>query len=664
MGDITGDGLAELLVAQYQHDDVTVSGTNHGTLRVIDATSIPEEAGPAEILSISLADWKSPPGANNGDQTGWNAAVFDMDGDDQPDLMVSSLNDEVPDNPNNTGTVAVYKGVPGAMPTPEAIMTFGGELGGDAFGLTFAPLGDATGDGVPDLFVFAHRNDELGPDVGRPYLVSGGDGTRVPLDFPGEACGSQIGMGVSFVDDLDGDGYPEALVGASEIEVEGIGGIHPGAVMLYKGTAEGFSPEPSMTYKTFLGHGSGDRAGYDVGDAGDFDGDGHGDLAILARYDDQPNGKNSYSHDGTCGGSRNNTGAVLVFKGTSDALPENQPDFVWYGTQTSQTVRYMATGLDINGDGYSDFVAGGPDWDRPGSNGAGGFSVVLGRPKDSSGKPNIICANALDYVGLTASDNMGYGITSLGDVNQDGCDDFAVGARAEDIPTNAQGSARVFFGWGGANCPSEPTYVFLYPAWGGAQAGYAIAGGLDATGDGVPDLVVGGPRLSTNGNAVGAVWLVPGDYIASLPTEVVVDGASPAEIHPFIPPYVTDGLWRLDGESDDEWFGRDVALVPNAVEEGIAGMAIASNYSDLNGTVRSGAVRVIAWNSDPASEDYGFDPVPMAVMGGETWRTAARFGEALDATMVGDTPMVLVGAPEASALGLDEGAAWVFELAP
>ena len=224
MGDLNGDGLSELLIAQYQHDAPEISGTNHGTLRVIDAASIPQEAGPSEFLSPSLASWSSPAGLNNGDQTGWNAAVFDMDGDDQMDLLVSSLNDEVPDNPSNTGTIAVYKGVAGAMPEVAAMMTLGGAASGDVFGLTFAPMGDVTGDGTPDLFVFAHRNDELGPEVGRPYLVSGADGERTPLDFPGEASGSQIGQGVTFVDDLDGDGYPEAVIGAPELGGHGTHG--------------------------------------------------------------------------------------------------------------------------------------------------------------------------------------------------------------------------------------------------------------------------------------------------------------------------------------------------------------------------------------------------------------------------------------------------------
>ena len=204
-----------------------------------------------------------------------------------------------------------------------------------------------------------------------------------------------------------------------------------------------------MTYTLFTGHSNGDRLGYDVGGAGDFDGDGHHDLAILARYDDQPSNKNAYSHDGTCGGSRNtrarcssSRALAMRFQTASRTLSGM--------AQTGQSIRYLASGLDINGDGFSDFVAGGPDWDRQGANTAGGFSVVLGRPKDSSGKPNIICANALDFVGLAASDYLVHGgLTSLGDVNQDGCDDFAVGARAEDIPTGSQGSARVFFGWGG-----------------------------------------------------------------------------------------------------------------------------------------------------------------------------------------------------------------------
>ena len=50
---------------------------------------------------------------------------------------------------------------------------------------------------------------------------------------------------------------------------------------------------------------------------------------------------------------------MLIFRGTGDALPDNTPDFVWYGPQVGQSLRNIAAGLDINGDGTDDFVAGG-----------------------------------------------------------------------------------------------------------------------------------------------------------------------------------------------------------------------------------------------------------------------------------------------------------------
>jgi len=170
--------------------------------------------------------------------------------------------------------------------------------------------------------------------------------------------------------------------------------------------------------------------------------------------------------------------------------------------------------------------------------------------------------------------------------------------------------------------------------------------------------------MTINGDTVGAAWLVPGDYIASLPAEQVVDGVSPGEIHPFIPPAATTGLWRYDGETDDEWLGHGVALIPNGTGPGVASMAISSTFSGLNGTAQSGAVRVVRWNADPASTTYGFEPAPQAVVGGETWRTGSRFGEILAAGTLDDTPVLLVGGPQTSAIGLDEGAAWMMKLAP
>ncbi|MDP6947036.1 MAG: FKBP-type peptidyl-prolyl cis-trans isomerase, partial [Myxococcota bacterium] len=158
-----------------------------------------------------------------------------------------------------------------------------------------------------------------------------------------------------------------------------------------------------------------------------------------------------------------------VFVGDPNAvapLVASQPRFIWFGTKVGASMRAMTAGLDINGDGLGDFVAGGLDWDRTGANNAGGFSVVFGRPAEvdgvsvPAGDTVEICAADWTYMGLRAADYVGgwHGMTSAGYLNDDSCEDFAVGAYVEDFDNSSQGTVRVFFGWGGVDCPEEPTY--------------------------------------------------------------------------------------------------------------------------------------------------------------------------------------------------------------
>ena len=75
-----------------------------------------------------------------------------------------------------------------------------------------------------------------------------------------------------------------------------------------------------------------------------------------------------------------------------------------------------------------------------------GFSVVFDascRPHDETTLTDVICETDLTYVGLIADNSGEDAITSLGDLNDDGCDDFAVGAYGEDF-ANAAGSVGVF----------------------------------------------------------------------------------------------------------------------------------------------------------------------------------------------------------------------------
>ena len=130
------------------------------------------EEAPTEFEPASSAD-RSWYGTNGSDGLGWYAGIAEVNGTPPMDVIVGSTYGEIPESTGGAGHVEVYFGVQDGLPSESADLAAGGELSGDIFGLAATGLGDVTGDGIGDLFVFSGRNDSLGIDVGRPYLISG-----------------------------------------------------------------------------------------------------------------------------------------------------------------------------------------------------------------------------------------------------------------------------------------------------------------------------------------------------------------------------------------------------------------------------------------------------------------------------------------------------------
>lgn len=210
--------------------------------------------------------------------------------------------------------------------------------------------------------------------------------------------------------------------------------------------------------------------GTNVGSAGDVDGDGVEDLAIAASIPAGP----------ACVGS---FGQVLLYSGRTRELlgrlisPEACDGF---GLA-------LSGGADIDGDGRADLIVGA---DR-GAGDKGRVRVYAGAP----GNPLRI---TLD--GAAVGDRFGASVAALGDLNQDGFDDFAIGAPGYDSNGPQIGRpGRVHVHRGGVSGgPGAGT--LLYTLDGDAPLGdfgAALARLDDFNGDLVTDLVVGAPGRPT-----------------------------------------------------------------------------------------------------------------------------------------------------------------------
>ncbi|MBK8286454.1 MAG: FG-GAP repeat protein [Ahniella sp.] len=133
---------------------------------------------------------------------------------------------------------------------------------------------------------------------------------------------------------------------------------------------------------------------------GDVNGDGFGDLAVGARQ---------YDND------QSNEGAVFVFFGSG--VLDTELDARLESNQGSGFVGNSVAGIgDINGDGFADIGAG-----------ANGFDVVLGNDGAAFvwfGGSNFNTVVDRIYEGDQLDGRLGTSIAGVGDVNNDGFDDF------------------------------------------------------------------------------------------------------------------------------------------------------------------------------------------------------------------------------------------------
>ncbi|MFT7583264.1 MAG: hypothetical protein ACI9MR_004951, partial [Myxococcota bacterium] len=463
---------------------------------------------------------------------------------------------------------------------------------------------------------------------------------HVALEYPVNRGGSLVGYEVRALADLDGDGYTELAVGAPWAQVDPTSPyLRPGVVNLYRGTATGFASTPFQTLGAFTGHSTQDRFGEAITGLDDFNGDGYSDIAVVASLDDSSS---------ACSPAVGNSGAVHVFFGDGAGGFGAEPGLVYFGDQNGDQL-HQITSADVNGDGLSDVIATSRYWDGPeNERNIGGAAILLGRTLPTEPARLVVCRADTILLGTRQDDHMGSAVSRIGDLDGDGCEEFAIGARLDDSGGGSNsGTARVVFGFGDSCTHMTPHRVVLGPGVANGQVGYGLAAGEDVDGDGLNDMVVGGPFFRTGGNTIGALWLVTGAYLQTLATLATPweDLVTPATFYPLIDPASTK-LLRLEGSAAAEEFGFKVSLMQGLVAAG-------RPVSDVAGAPGAGAVSVFRFGAD------GLDLIPWLGIGGETDRPRMDMGRAVTLTKQNNQPVLVVGAWKSSALGLDEGAAFV-----
>ena len=273
-GDINGDGYGDVIVGAYEYDN---GQSNEGAGFVY--------YGSAAGLSTS-ADWTAESDQGSA-KFGWSVGTAgDINGDGYGDVIVGA---RFYDNgQSNEGAAFVWCGSRsglGSNGTPANADWMGESDQVDGlFGSSVSTAGDVNGDGYADVIVGADWYDNGQTNEGAAFVYYGsasGLSTTADWTAEGDQASVYFGSSVSTAGDVNGDGYADVLVGASNYDN---GQNDEGAAFVWCGSASGLGSNGTPANADWMVESdqAGARLGCSVSTAGDINGDGYADVIVGA----------------------------------------------------------------------------------------------------------------------------------------------------------------------------------------------------------------------------------------------------------------------------------------------------------------------------------------------------------------------------------------------
>ncbi|XP_030876013.1 integrin alpha-7 isoform X2 [Leptonychotes weddellii] len=172
----------------------------------------------------------------------------------------------------------------------------------------------------------------------------------------------------------------------------------------------------------------------------------------------------------------NHKGAVVILR--KDSASRLVPEVVLSGERLTSGFGYSLAVADLNNDGWADLVVGAPYFFERQEELGGAVYVYMNQGGHWAGvSPLRLCGSPDSMFGIS--------LAVLGDINQDGFADIAVGA-----PFDGDGKVFIYHG-SSLGVVIKPSQVLEGEAVGIKSFGYSLSGGLDVDGNHYPDLLVG-----------------------------------------------------------------------------------------------------------------------------------------------------------------------------
>jgi hypothetical protein len=429
--------------------------------------------------------------------------------------------------------------------------------GDESFTGTSVGSGDFNGDGWSDIFIGASNREPNGTAYvvfGRPNLGEEGRITLAGLDgkegFVINGIDSEDAAGIVVgAADVNGDGIDDMIVTAPAADVRGK--TDAGEAYVVFGKQEPFAPVFSLASLlpaqggdgtegcVFQGANAYDTVGTAGGAAGDINADGIEDFIIGTSFAD-PAGKDRAGESFVIFGNAN-----LCPGGVVQLLSLNGNGFAIEGVDPVDfSGRSVSTSGDVNSDGIDDFMIGADGADPDGLEMAGESYVIFGH--EAIGSEGIFDLLSLDgsngfiVGGQEAFDRLGMAVSGAGDINEDGTEDFVLGATGAAPNGEVEaGRAYVVFGGVSIGIGGRLDLTLLDGSNGFVlngveqldQTGLAVAEAGDVNGDGVDDVIIGSLANPDGVLDAGAAYVIFG-RVADGDEDGIPDGSDNCTLLP------------------------------------------------------------------------------------------------------------------------------------